>query len=69
MVSGQLERAHGIKCNKLNDPVMINLLNSSDCIGLRKTRAEKSVDISLPGYHVFRKDRAKHKMPANHQVV
>ena len=50
-----------IKCNKLKDPVVINLLNSSDCIGLLETRAVKSVDISLPGYNGFRKDRAKHK--------
>ena len=26
-----------------------------------ETHADKNVDISLPGYYVFRKDRIKHK--------
>lgn len=54
-------KSHGIKCNKLDDPEVINFLKTSDCIGLLETHADKTVDISLPGYYVFRKDRIKHK--------
>ena len=50
-----------MKCNKLDDPEVINSLKTFDCIGLMETHADKNVDISLPGYYVFRKDRIKHK--------
>ena len=50
-----------MKCNKLDDPEVVNSLKTLDCIGLMETRADKNVDISLPGYYVFRKDRIKHK--------
>ena len=50
-----------MKCSKLQDPEEVNILNSSDCIGLLETHADKSVDISLSGYYVFRKDKFKHK--------
>ncbi|MEW8543579.1 MAG: endonuclease/exonuclease/phosphatase family protein, partial [Candidatus Thiodiazotropha sp.] len=60
-INGLEYKSHGMKCNKLNDPEIINTLKSSDCIGLLETHADKTVDISLNGYHVFRKDRVKHK--------
>ena len=50
-----------MKCNKLDDPEVINSLKTFDCIGLMETHADKNVDISLPGHYVFRKDRIKHK--------
>ena len=54
-------RSHGLKCNKLHNTEVIDFLKSNDCIGLLETHADKSVDISLPGYCVFCKDRANHK--------
>lgn len=60
-VNGLEYKSHGIKCNKLDDPEIINHLKTSDCIGLLETHADKNVDISLQGYYVFRKDRIKHK--------
>ena len=54
-------KSHGMKCNKLDDPEVVNSLKTLDCIGLMETHADKNVDISLPGYYVFRKDRIKHK--------
>ena len=60
-INGLEYKSHGIKCNKLHDPGVNYLLKSSDCIGLLETHADKSVDINLPGYYVFRKDRTKHK--------
>ena len=60
-INGLEHKSHGMKCNKLQDPEVVNILNSSDCIGLLETHADKSVDISLSGYYVFRKDRVKHK--------
>ena len=60
-INGLEYKSHGMKCNKLNDPEVIGMLKTSDCIGLLETHADKLVDISLPGYHVFRKDRVKHK--------
>ena len=38
-----------------------HFLKTSDSIGLIETHADKNVEISLPGYYVFRKDRIKHK--------
>ena len=64
-INGLEHKSHGMKCNKLHDPEVINVLKSSDCIGLLETHADKSVDISLPGYYVFRNDRVKHKTPVN----
>ena len=58
-INGLEHKSHGLKCNKLNDPEVVNSLNWSDLIGLLETHADKSVDISLPGYYVFRKDRPK----------
>ena len=46
---------------------MIHLLNTSDCIGLLETHADKSVDKSLPGYHVFVMIELNIKMRANLQ--
>ena len=60
-INGLEHKSHGMKRNKLHDPEVIKVLKSSDCIGLSETHADKSVDISLPGYYVFRKDRVKHK--------
>ena len=45
-------KSHGVKCNNLNDPEVINLqsvLTSSNCIGLLETHVDKSVDIILSG--------------------
>ena len=60
-VNGLEYKSHGIKCNKLDDPDVESSLNMLDCIGLMETHADKNVDISLPGYYVFRKDRIKHR--------
>ena len=49
-----------MKCNKLDDPEVVNSLKTLDCIGLMETHADKNVDISLPGYYIFRKDIIKH---------
>ena len=54
-------RSHGKKCNKLDDSEVINSLKRIDCIGLLETHADKTVDITLLGHYVFRKDRVKHK--------
>ena len=60
-INGLEHKSHGLKCNKLDDSEVINSLKSSDLIGLLETHADKSVDISLPGNYVFRKDRLKHQ--------
>ena len=60
-VNGLEYKSHGMKCNKLDDPEVVNSLKTLDCIGLMETHADKNVDISFPGYYVFRKDRIKHK--------
>ena len=60
-INGLEHKSHGLKCNKLNDPEVVNSLKWSDLIGLLETHADKSVDISLPGYYVIRKDRPKHQ--------
>ena len=40
-VNGLEYKSHGIKCNKLGDPEVINFLKTSDCIGSIETHAEK----------------------------
>ena len=67
-INGLEYKSHGMKCNKLDDSEVVNSLQKFDCIGLMETHADKNVDISLPGYYVFRKDRIKHRMPLNHLV-
>ena len=54
-------KINGVKSNKLLDPEVVDTLNKYDFIGLMETHAGSETDISLQGYHVFRKDRPKHQ--------
>ena len=49
-VNGLELKSHGIKCNKLDDPEVINFQKTAYCIGLIETYADKNVDISLPSF-------------------
>ena len=60
-VNGHVYKSHSIKWNKVDDPEIINFQKTSDCTGLIEIHADKNVEISLPGYYVFRKDRIKNK--------
>ena len=63
-VNGLEYKSHGMKCNKLDDPEVVNSLKTLDCIGLMETHADKNVDISLPGY-VLEKIELNIKRPVN----
>ena len=41
---------HGIKCNKLDDPEIVESMKTIDYIGLNE---DKIVDISSSGYYIF----------------
>ena len=60
-VNGLEYKNHGTKCNKLQDPDIMKYFEKLDCIGLLETHANQLIDISLPGFYCFRKDRLKHK--------
>ena len=60
-INGLEYKSHGLKSNKLHDQEVTEILKQSDCIGLLETHADSNTDICLPGYHVFRKDRPKHR--------
>ena len=60
-INGLESKINGVKSNKLHDPELVDTLNEYDFIGLMETHAGSETDISLQGYHVFRKDRPKHQ--------